>query len=452
MNEPTHGCSWNHGRQLLLAAAVTGTAQFAAEFAFGGSADAHGVQGGGDAPHGALAMDKQLVAVTILQVGKLSGAAPAGVDPAYWVALSPVDNAPSSARIALGTKLYFDPKLSKDGTVACATCHDASRGFTDRRGTSEGISEQLGLRNAPTTMNAVFYQTQFLDGRAASLEDQAKLPIVNPIEMGQHDGAAAAAAIAGDSAYEAAFRAAYGRGVNYDDIGRAIAAYERTLVFLSSPFDRFAAGDASATSDDAKAGWALFNGKGRCVSCHQMSSSNPIGTDNRFHNVGVSARHKDFEPLAARGLDALSKDASRDALDRLALQTDLGELGRFVVTRNRADIGAFKTQQVRNVGVTAPYMHDGSMPTLWDVVDHYNKGGEPNAYLDGGIEPLALTPNEEDQLVAFLFSLTDERLAEQNDAEQVRQRELASQRRPFRDDDLANRKTLPFERRANGQR
>jgi cytochrome c peroxidase len=397
-------------------------------------------------------MDKQRTAVAALQAGKVNGDAPTGVDPTYWATLSPADNTPDEARIALGMKLYFEPKLSKDGTVACATCHDESRGFTDRRGTSEGIGEQLGQRNAPTTMNAVFYQTQFLDGRAASLEDQAKLPIVNPIEMGQNDGAAAAAAIASDSTYQDAFRAAYGRGVNHDDIGRAIAAYERTLILLSAPFDRFAAGDASAISDDAKAGWALFNGKGRCVSCHQMSSSNPIGTDNRFHNVGVSARHKDFEQLAIRGLEALSKDASKAALDRLALETDLGELGRFVVTRNRADIGAFKTQQVRNVGVTAPYMHDGSMPTLWDVVDHYNKGGEPNAYLDGGIEPLALTPNEEDQLVAFLFSLTDDRLAEQNNAEQARQRRLASQHRPFRDDDLANRKTLPFERRANGQR
>jgi cytochrome c peroxidase len=451
MNEPRHESSWNHGPQVLFAATVIVAGSFASDFAFGESSNATAGQGGGDAPHGALAMDKQIRAVEALQAGKLSGAAPPGVDPAYWVTLSPADNSPSGTRIALGRKLFFDPRLSKDGTVACATCHDESRGFTDRRGTSEGISEQLGQRNAPTTMNAVFYQTQFLDGRAASLEDQAKLPIVNPIEMGQHDGAAAATAIAGDAAYQDAFRAAYGRSVNYDDIGRAIAAYERTLVLLSSPFDRFAAGDAKAISSDAKAGWALFNGKGRCISCHQMSTSNPIGTDNRFHNVGVSARHKDFEQLAARGLDALGKDASKEALDRLALQTDLGELGRFVVTRNRADIGAFKTQQVRNVGVTAPYMHDGSMPTLWDVIDHYNKGGEPNAYLDGGIEPLALTPNEEDQLVAFLFSLTDDRLAEQNNAEQARQKQLASQRRPFRDDDLSNRRTLPFERRANGK-
>ena len=450
MDEPRNESSWRHGPHLLIAAAVTGTALLSTDFAQGGPHDAPVGQGGGDAPHGALVMERQRTAVATMQAGKLGGAAPAGVDPAYWATLSPADNAANAARIALGNKLYFDPRLSKDGTVACATCHDESRGFTDRRGTSEGIGEQLGQRNAPTTMNAVFFQTQFLDGRAASMEDQAKLPIVNPIEMGQHDGTAAAAAIAGDAEYQAAFRAAYGRGVNYDDIGRAIAAYERTLVFLSAPFDRFAAGDPGAISEDAKAGWALFNGKGRCASCHQMSSSSPIGTDNRFHNIGVSARHKDFESLAVRGLQALSNDASKEALDQLALQTDLGELGRFVVTRHRADIGGFKTQQVRNVAVTAPYMHDGSMATLWDVVDHYNKGGEPNAYLDGGIEPLALTSNEEDQLVAFLFSLTDDRLADQNTAELARQQAIAVKNRPNRDEDRAHRKVLPFERRAEG--
>jgi cytochrome c peroxidase len=270
--------------------------------------------------------------------------------------------------------------------------------------------------------------------------------------MGQPDGAAAVASIASDPSYQDAFRAAYKHPVNYDDLGRAIAAYERTLVFLSAPFDRFLAGDAAAISGDASAGWALFNGKGRCASCHQMSNSSPIGTDDRFHNVGVSARHNDFEQLALQGLAALAKDSSKQGIDRLALETDLSELGRFVVTRARADIGAFKTQQVRNVGITAPYMHDGSMATLWDVVDHYNKGGEANPYLDGGIEPLALSSAEEDQLVAFLFSLTDDRFAAQNDAEFARQRQIAAQRRPFRDDDLANRKVLPFERRIAGAR
>jgi cytochrome c peroxidase len=418
----------------------------------GAPADSPPVSGGGSAPHGALAMDKQLASVAKWTAGKATGAAPSGVDPAYWRVLAPADNAPSEARIALGKKLYFDPKLSRDGTVACATCHDTSRGFTDRRATSEGIKDQIGHRNAPTTLNAVFFTSQFWDGRAASLEDQAKLPLINPIEMGQPNGAAAAAAIAGDAAYQKEFQAAYGRAVNYDDIGRAIAAFERTLVFVDAPFDRFAGGDLHAMSADAIAGWALFNGKGRCTACHQISSSNPIGTDSRFHNVGVSARHQDFEALAKKGLAALAKDSSKEALDKLALETDASELGRFLVTKNRSDIGAFKTPQVRNVGLTAPYMHDGSMATLWDVMDHYNKGGEANPYLDGGIEPLALSEAEIDQLVAFMFALTDDRFTDDNAAELARQRKIAAEKRPFRDDALAHRKVFPFERRSEGKR
>jgi cytochrome c peroxidase len=374
------------------------------------------------------------------------------VDPSFWRGLVPPDNMPGEARIALGRRLYFEPRLSRDGTVACATCHDTSRGFTDRRSTSEGIRDQLGKRNAPTTLNAVFFSSQFWDGRAASLEEQATLPIVNPIEMGQPDGNAAAAAISGDDEYRKAFRSAYGRAVNYQDIGRAIASFERTLVFIDAPFDRFAGGDASAISDDARAGWALFNGKARCASCHQMSASSPVGTDNRFHNVGVSARHQEFEKLASTALEILAKNSSKEELDRLALETDISELGRFVVTRNPSDIGAFKTAQVRNVGITAPYMHDGSMATLWDVMDHYNKGGEANRYLDGGIEPLNLGEAEVTELVAFLFTLTDDRFADSNRAEMERQRQLAAQRRPFRDEDVASRKVLPFEQRAAGKR
>jgi cytochrome c peroxidase len=411
------------------------------------------VSGGGSGPHGALPFDAQLSQVDELEKSSSPNlAAPAGVDPAYWASLIPKDNALTPERIALGRKLYFDPRLSKDGTVACATCHDVSRGFTDRRNTSEGIREQIGQRNAPTTLNAAFFSSQFWDGRAASLEEQAKLPMINPIEMGQPDGAAVAAAIAADAEYQSAFKAAYGKPVNYDDMGRAIASFERTLLSLDSPFDRFVRGDAKAISADAAAGWVLFNGKARCTACHQISSSNPIGTDNRFHNVGVSARHQDFEQLAKQGLTALKNNSSKEALDQLALQTNLSELGRFVVTRNRADIGAFKTSQLRNVGITAPYMHDGSLGTLWDVIDHYNKGGEANPYLDGGIEPLNLSEIEIGQLVAFMFSLTDARLADQNRAELTRQRQLAAQHRLFRDDSLASRKVFPFENRASVKR
>jgi cytochrome c peroxidase len=236
--------------------------------------------------------------------------------------------------------------------------------------------------------------------------------------------------------------------MNFEDLARAIASFERTLVFLDAPFDRFLNGDPSAISADAKAGWTLFVGKGRCVSCHQINTGNPLGTNNKFHNIGVSARHKDFESLALKALETLQKAGNnREVMDELALETDMSELGRFVVTQNRADIGAFRTSQVRNVGVTAPYMHDGSLATLWDVVDHYNKGGEPNPYLDGGIEPLALTEPEVGQLVAFLFTLSDVRFKELNDAEFARQKGIAAAKRPFRDDARAMRKTLIFETR-----
>jgi cytochrome c peroxidase len=165
----------------------------------------------------------------------------------------------------------------------------------------------------------------------------------------------------------------------------------------------------------------------------------------------VSARHQNFAELSKNALAALSKNDSKETIDKLALQTDLSELGRFVVTRNRSDIGAFKTQQVRNVGVTAPYMHDGSMATLWDVMDHYNRGGEANPFLDGGIEPLHLTDKEINQVVTFLFTLTDDRFADQNASEFVRQQGIAATQRPFRQPELADRSVLPFERPAAPQ-
>lgn len=406
--------------------------------------------GGGDAPHGALAMDRQMAAIMAAVKPLPYNTPPPGIDAAYWAFLVPKDNIANDARIALGRKLFFDPKLSRDGTVACATCHDVSRGLADRRGTSEGIGDKLGQRNAPTVANALFFSTQFWDGRAATLEEQAKLPIVNPIEMGMPNGQAAVDAIKGNDDYVKMFQAAYGRAPSYDDIGRALGAFERTLVFLDAPFDRFQAGDAQAIDADARAGWVLFNGKARCNSCHQISSSSPIGSDNRFHNIGVSAQHKDFEALAKKALVAFQKDNSKEAQDRFALETDLSDLGRFVVTKQRNDIGSFKTQQVRNVGITAPYMHDGSFATLWDVIDHYNKGGEPNAFLDGGIEPLALTDQEVDQLVAFMFTLTDVRFAEANKNEFARQKQIAAKRRPHKDEATAMRKSLQFEKRLTG--
>lgn len=399
------------------------------------------------AEHGAAAMDYQIQQFDKLlpEIDPLQ--VPHGFDPVVWEAFIPADNKMTAERVALGKKLFFDKRLSKDGTVSCATCHDVTRGFTDQRATSEGIGGQVGRRNAPTTLNTALLETLFLDGRSPSLDHQARMPIINPIEMGFPEGELAAKAIAGDAEYQQLFQKAYGRDVNYEDIGRAIGAFERTMVFLDSPFRRFLEGDEGAISADAKEGWRLFNEKARCVSCHQMNLSNPLGTDNRFHNVGVSARHQNFESLAQEGLKALAEDPSEAKLEELALNTDMSELGRFMVTKNRSDIGAFRTSILLNIGITAPYMHDGTLETLWDVMDHYNKGGEANLFLDGGMEPLALTENEIDQVVAFLFSLTDERFAEENQRQMKAQEAKARKSRPFRDTQIANRKKLPFEDR-----
>jgi cytochrome c peroxidase len=398
--------------------------------------------------HGALNVTAQQQRLDSLHIS--SGGVPAGVDPVAWASIYiPADNQPTPDRIALGRKLYFDTHLSRDGTVSCATCHDVSRGFTDHRSVSEGIEDKLGRRSAPTVMNAALFQSMFWDGRAPTLEAQAKLPILNPIEMGHPDSASAMKGLSADPSYARLFQKAYGRTPNYEDVGRAIASFERTLIFLDAPFDRYVAGDANAISPAAQRGLVLFGGKARCVSCHMINASNPLGTDNLFHNIGVSARTQNFEQLAQKGL-AATKAADERALDKLALETDMSELGRFITTRNRSDIGAFKTEQLRNVGITAPYMHDGSLHTLWDVVDHYNKGGETNPYLDGGIEPLDLSESEIDDLVAFLFTLTDSRFAAENEAAYREQKAQALKQRPFRDDALAHRQVLPFETRVMG--
>jgi len=397
--------------------------------------------------HGAAKVDHQLRLLAKLLPETDPTIAPPGLDPEIWAAFLPADNAPTAQRVELGRKLYFETRLSRDGTVSCATCHDVTRGFTDQRDVSEGIEGKLGKRNAPTVLNTALLQTLFLDGRSPTLDHQARMPIVNPIEMGMPDGSAAVEALRGDADYQKAFQAAYGRDVNYEDIGRAIGAFERTIVFLDSPLRRYLQGDAKAASADVRAGWVLFNGKARCVACHPMSQSNPLGTDNRFHNIGVSAQHQDFESLARGALKALKADPSEKKLDELALSTDMSELGRFMVTKNRSDIGAFRTSILLNIGITPPYMHDGSMPTLWDVMDHYNKGGEANPFLDGGMEPLALTEKEIDQLVAMLFSLTDSRFAAENQRQLELQRAAAGKSRKFRDEDLAFRRKLAFEDR-----
>jgi cytochrome c peroxidase len=348
----------------------------------------------------------------------------------------PRDNPQTLEKIALGQKLFFDGRLSADGSVACATCHDPARAFTDGRPVSIGIHGRAGQRNAPTILNALYNKAQFWDGRVKTLEEQAALPIVNPLEMGQSTLDAAVAKIARIAEYQRAFRKAFGRPVNGRNLLRAIAAYERTLVSFDSPFDHFIAGDTNAITDAAKRGWELFNTKARCNKCHALTEAKrdvTNFTDFDYHNIGIGIiRHK-VVPLARKARREIDS-GHLEKVDRAAIESEMSVLGRFLITKKEADTAAFKTPNLRNVLVTGPYFHDGSQDTLWDVIDHYNKGdGLKNPWLDEDIQPLALTEPEIDDLVAFLASLTSPDYKELGVQEMKRQRALSRTSRPQRD-------------------
>jgi cytochrome c peroxidase len=348
----------------------------------------------------------------------------------------PADNPQTPQKIALGERLFFDGRLSVDGTIACSTCHDPARAFTDGRPVSMGVQGRIGQRNAPTVLNALYNQTQFWDGRAKTLEDQAAFPIINPSEMGQPSLEAAVGRIAAVPEYAQAFRSVFGRPVNGTDLVRAIASYERTQFSFDSPFDRFMAGDRKTISESAKRGWELFNGKARCNKCHALTEQKRDATyftDNDFHNIGIGIIRHNVVALACKAEQEINSSNTLD-VDRAAIQSDTSVVGRFLVTKKEADIAAFKTPDLRNVLITAPYFHDGSQATLWDVMDHYNKGdGIHNPWLDQDMQPLALSESEIDDVVAFLATLTGAQYQEQGMKELERQHAVSRTDRPQRD-------------------
>ncbi len=351
--------------------------------------------------------------------------------PLYAFALA--DAGPGSdAAAVLGQRLYVDRRLSSDGSVSCDGCHLTYQAFADN-GHAEGVHHSPLHRAPPTLFNAMFNATQFWDGRVATLEQQARGPLLNPTEMGNASEAALVARLTEVEEYREAFPRVFGRALSFEDVIAALTAYERRLIGLDAPFDRFIAGDDRALDASAKRGWALFNGRGRCIGCHAYSPANPFFTDQRFHNLGIAAQRTDLR-ARARQLQALAPAA----LDRAALSgEDLAELGRFLVTEHPADIGGFKTPTLRNVAMTDPYMHDGSLATLWDVLDHYNKGGTPNPYLDGAIQRLGLSESEIEDLIAFLESLTSDQFSARERPRFYYQRKAAQRRRPERDPDAA---------------
>jgi cytochrome c peroxidase len=338
---------------------------------------------------------------------------PLGIPGDFWELLIPAENPMTAAKVELGRTLYFDPRLSADNTVSCATCHDPAFGFADQEKVAVGIKKQKGARNSPTVLNSVFNEFQFWDGRAASLEEQAKGPLTNPVEMGMPSNDALIAKLKGIPEYAKSFKDVFGGDITLDRLAQAIAAYERTLLSGDSPFDRFSAGDKSAISESARRGWDLFQNKGRCISCHAFNSSSPFFTDNKFHNVGVAMNAKTFEALARKAASLTEKE-----LANLTHDEAYSELGRFLITRQPKDIGAFKTPGLRDGALTPPFMHDGSQPSLLEVIKFYDKGGEPNANLDGGIVKLNLTDQEQNDLVEFLNSLTGDSVA--REAEKAR--------------------------------
>jgi len=311
------------------------------------------------APHGTITIDR----VTVSDIGPLPTSIPV-----------PSTNLNYAAKVELGKQLYFDGRLSENGAISCAFCHNPGTGWADPRQTSIGIGGGLGGRQAPTVLNTAFNHFQFWDGRARSLEEQAIGPIHNPIEMGEtHENVVAK--LNKIKGYQQQFRAVFGTDVNLQGIAEAIAAYERTVISTNSPFDKYVAGDHKAMDETAVRGMALFKGKARCILCH----SGPNFTDNQFHNLGVPQ------------VGPMKED-----------------LGRYYVTKAEKDRGAFKTPTLRSIAETAPYMHDGAFKTLEEVVDFLNQGGGANPNLSAMAKPLNLTAEEKTDLIAFLQALTGE--------------------------------------------
>jgi cytochrome c peroxidase len=286
----------------------------------------------------------------------------------------PKDNPSSPEKIALGKKLFFDNRLSGDNSMSCATCHSPEKGFADGKPLAIGFGNKVLGRHTPTVLNAAYNDPQFWDGRAHGLEAQAQGPIMAEGEMNMGGEAVLVDRLKKNATYKVMFDEVFGAEPTLELVGKAIAAYERTIVTPNSPFDRYVAGERTALSDSEKRGLLLFIGKASCTQCH----SGPNFTDNKYHNLGVHKSGAEGGP----------------------------DVGRFAVTKDEADRGAFKTPTVREALVTAPYMHDGSVDTLEALVDFYNKGGGEGPNKSKLLFPLNLTPEEKKDLVAFMKALS----------------------------------------------
>lgn len=298
------------------------------------------------------------------------------------------EDEPDLERIALGRKLFFDPRLSGNSSMSCATCHVPEQGFTQNdRLTPTGMEGRALRRNAPSLLNVGYEKLLMRDGEAPSLHSQILVPLFKPQEMANPTFKAVLDRMQGMQDYQGRFETVFGSPATVPLIGKAIASYERSLLSANSAFDRWRYGDdPGALGVDALRGFALFTGKAACSGCHPIGARDALFTDKGFHNTGIGYR------------------AVPGRVD------DFDDRGREEVTHDPADLRRFKAPTLRNVARTAPYMHDGSLRSLQDVVRYYNAGGSQDPTQDAAIHPLGLADGEIGDLVAFLESLTGDNL------------------------------------------
>ena len=338
----------------------------------------------------------------------------------------PKSNQLTVEKIKLGRKLYFDRRLSHNDTMSCAMCHVPEQGFTNNElATSVGLEGRSIKRNAPATFNVAYEPRMFHDGRDTSLETQILGPLLSPVEMANPSMGMVIEEIKGLKDYAGLFEAAFGEPPDIRNLGEALAGYQRTVLSGDAAFDRWRlAGKENAMSASAKRGFELFKGKGQCVTCHVIEDDTALFTDHGFHNTGIGYRSDVIEQaredkVAVEIAPGLVVKVDRDAVNAVG-EPHQKDLGRMEVTEVPADLYFFKTPGLRNVALTAPYMHNGSLRTLDEVVRFYNKGGIANLGLSPSIKPLGLGDREITDLVAFLRSLTgsnvDELIAEARSA------------------------------------
>jgi cytochrome c peroxidase len=323
---------------------------------------------------------------------------------------APAGTAPTLEQAELGRKLFMDRRLSRNGTMSCGMCHVPEQGFTvNELATAVGIEGQSLRRNTPTVLNVGYQTLLFHDGRAASLEEQVWGPLLAADEMGNITREAAVARVRALPEYRGLFDAAFGSAdISPAGIAAALAAYQRTLSSGSSRFDRFYfGGEGNALSRLERDGFEVFRGKGRCVACHTVGARSALFTDLAFHTTGVGFARARAAPGPMRvplapGVETLVDPTAMPGV----FSPDAPDLGRFEVTRDERDRYAYKTPSLRNVALTAPYMHDGSLATLERVIDFYDGGGIDNPGRDALLQPLGLTVEEKRALGAFLRALT----------------------------------------------